>query len=773
MAVRNDNRCLLFFIIAFLLSLQCVILVGLIFSFHPLSSHIEFLNPSTSVYKPKYDLFLYDLLLVLCGGFYALLCVYDRSRRKHGHYGAWVRAEVFWVSLQVFAVLKMVSDDQKNGFFFYFLCGALSASFVSKILWPRRTWVDVFLAGMFQRTYHTTALAFRKIRMWTRFLPIRRRSRPVMPKASPCISWLLNAGTIVFIALLIYVPDLEALVGKIFLSEIAQRENSSFVVGTAYAVFTGLIPCVDVRSLYGVGLPVFWGKLMGLWGHFDYITFTRAVMGLFIVYYCAWFLLIRSWVKSTMLGITLILLIVNLNIFGVENPFSLVFVSFNTTAVRFGLDILWFVWINLHLKTARSVFLLLAGITTGIQLFYVMPTGLCLTVLFYGYSVILLAVPALRARFFVRDRDYSLLKAACFLVPGLFFGLMALCVGSNILSHAFWYNFFEQTRLAANGFPLSPYFSLWKGYPFLFCMSWGILVIFLASFVLVLTDIGRQGLGDRRLMIIVLLSLYGLMDYQQFIMLATPSVLLRNVKLLVIVTGLWMDIFLERKPAVWRFYITAAALAIVLFSIGGNLRFRTYPNIFNLSRNPNVDPRFPSCINTFSRNFPEWYKLPVNSLGQKFEDLRTEKDFRSDDELKKYARQEFNFDKDAQLIRALTPEGSRVAVISSQETLFLIQARRKPFFYVFPLIASRPMRMRTYLVDEFFSKENFFKTIDQLENLKPQYIFVQKVLLNRVVPSGYFFDYQGIVNLMMYVWGRYEPYQDGYYLMAMKRRDKK
>lgn len=764
MAVSTDKKYLLFFSLAFLLSLQCIILLGLILSFHPLPMHIELLNPNGSYYlHPKYDLSLYALFLALCGGFYLLLCLYGQPN------GAWIRVEFFWVLLQIFAILKMANDGSKDGPFLYFLYTALCLSFASKLYWEKRTWIDIILKPVCKTVSAIANLIYKKICILTNYFPIHLRSLPVISLKDSRIKWLLSGGMLIFIAMLIYIPDLETLVGKLFFVDDQSQENT-FMAGAAFGVFSGLTPCVDIRSLYGVGLPLFWGKLMGLLGHFDYLTLTHLFVDMFILYYCAWFLLIRSWVKSSILGFTLIVLIINLNIFGMDGGPITLFTHINTTAVRFGLDILFFVWVTLHLQTRRSVFLLLTGITAGLQLFYVLPTGICLTVTFYGYIIILLTIPAL-CKYFLSSRwDYALTKLACILVPVLFFSLMAMSVGPNILTQSFWYNFLEQVRYATNDFPMFPYFSLWQDSPFLLFTSWAILIIFMASFFLVLTSIRRKGVWNLRLMIIVLLSLYGILDYQQFLMLADPSVLLRNEKIIVLVIGLWIDIFLEKKTAVWRFYPALGALTIVFFSMVINPHFRTYPNIFNVSKNPNIDPRFPSIMNKDAIHFPEWYKLPVNSLGEKFEDFRTESDFKTDQDLKEYIRKEFNFDKDSQLIRALTPEGSRVAVISSNEMLFLIQSRRKPFFYIFPLICSRPMRIRTFPDDQIFTKENLLKTMYQLENQAPKYIFVQKILLNRNIPSGYFFDYQGISNLMHYVLDRYEPYQDGYYLMAMKRR---
>ena len=168
-----------------------------------------------------------------------------------------------------------------------------------------------------------------------------------------------------------------------------------------------------------------------------------------------------------------------------------------------------------------------------------------------------------------------------------------------------------------------------------------------------------------------------------------------------------------------------------------------------------------SYFNHLFIQYPDAYKFPLNSLGEANEDLRVHTDFASDDELVAYYRKEFNFAEDAKLIADLTPKGSKAAVLSSFEVKMLMQADRKPFFYYYPMVISRPLRMRMFVVNSVYTTDQLKKTIDQLETAKPEYIFMEKIFLNNYVPQAYFYDSPGFMPLLDYVQKNYVPSAQG------------
>ncbi len=99
-----------------------------------------------------------------------------------------------------------------------------------------------------------------------------------------------------------------------------------------------------------------------------------------------------------------------------------------------------------------------------------------------------------------------------------------------------------------------------------------------------------------------------------------------------------------------------------------------------------------------------------------------------------------------------------------------MQARRPPFFYHLPLLTSQPMRLRAYPADASHSP-NFLKdTLRQLEENKPEYVFMQRVFLQDKIPASYEGSKPEIVAIAAYIRDHYAPGPRGKYLVAMKRK---
>jgi len=217
-------------------------------------------------------------------------------------------------------------------------------------------------------------------------------------------------------------------------------------------------------------------------------------------------------------------------------------------------------------------------------------------------------------------------------------------------------------------------------------------------------------------------------------------------------------------------------LGISAFALFSNHAYLSYPNIFNFSPNPILAPAvkwpnkdLPYYFNNVPRNINPSLKLPANSLGDKDEGLKIETDFKTDAELKDYFNSEFDYSLDATLIDSLTLSNQPVPLISSFETRILMQADRKPFFYYFPLIDSRPRRMRMFPFSELWTINRLNVTINQFEQSKPQYVFMERILLTRQVPELYESIYPELLYILAYLDKYYRPYRYGKYLVALKR----
>ena len=164
-------------------------------------------------------------------------------------------------------------------------------------------------------------------------------------------------------------------------------------------------------------------------------------------------------------------------------------------------------------------------------------------------------------------------------------------------------------------------------------------------------------------------------------------------------------------------------------------------------------------------------RLPLNSLGETDERLRNEKDFAGDDDLRKYYDQEFDFSQDARLIDDLVAPQDKVALVSSFETKILMDAHRRPFFYYFPLVISRPMHMRTMVVTALYTQGHFQRTIAQIETQKPRYIFIERIFSKENIGLVNYHDGSAFLALMHYIHAHYDAYRTGHFLMALERRN--
>ena len=180
---------------------------------------------------------------------------------------------------------------------------------------------------------------------------------------------------------------------------------------------------------------------------------------------------------------------------------------------------------------------------------------------------------------------------------------------------------------------------------------------------------------------------------------------------------------------------------------------------------PNGKPYF----NHLFRDFEPQLKLPVNSLGGTKEELLAESDFADDAALVHYYRKNSRFTKDAALIASLTARSDEVPLISSFEVAMFMQADRKPFFYYFPLLISRPMTMRCFSACSIYTTDQLARTINKFEEEKPPYVFMERIYMAHEIPQAYVFRFPSLIPLVNYVRSHYTPVAQGEYLVALKR----
>ncbi len=568
---------------------------------------------------------------------------------------------------------------------------------------------------------------------------------------------------LIVIALVLYIPDMEAVVARDFLGQQFHHADGS-LIGAAFAYAKGATLYVDNASYYGLGMPVIVAQLTKVFGGFTYDNIFKVLMWMGIVYYALVFSLLRVWFKDTLLALACLAMAWRVQMFqwGVV---PIVWTTPQASILRFCFDILVLWMIYWHVTKGQWRYLVVGAMGCAVALYHMSSTGVWLAAAFYFYLLFVWS----------HTKDWRRVLMIAAIVPSLTALLFWWTVGPALLSKAFWANMGEFLNFFLSFFGTAPYAMHLKNKNFMLLLMG---LVYPLVYVITLTSVAAlcwlRKIRKEHIMAAVL-AVYGLGLYQYFVV-VTSNYYAAGLPFIFIVFW-WVKIAGAFLQPVWARRLRWGVLGMSLYALVTCQLFIAYPNVFNFSRNPMVDPKVAPLLdnhlyyfNQLFTQYPEAFKLPQNSLGEVNEDLRTEKDFSSDEELKTYFHKETDFAKDAGLIMQLTAPGSRVPLVSSFDILFLMQSHRRPFFYFCPLTNARPLRMRIFITTHLFTKQRLQKTIAQLEEEKPPYLFMERIFLTPQVPQAYFWDSVDFMNLLAYVLKHYEPYQNGEYLVAMKRR---
>jgi hypothetical protein len=593
------------------------------------------------------------------------------------------------------------------------------------------------------------------------------------PANKPALILLIDAGFVIFIVLFIYVPDVKAVIARMFVGE--QFHHWDLFMAPAWGYLKGLLPYVDIISQYGVGIPMLMGYGSHLFGGFSYEHVLSLLVMLCIIYYVASYVFLRCWLKSLPLVIIAMLIGLKTQMFhtGVS-PF--VFTYPSSTVIRNFFDVFFFLCIWGHLTTARRWLLWMAALICVLAEFNLIDTGVYLIGAFYVYLFLMCWLPDLRGRLLSRRSDW-LHAGGCFLaVPIGVLVLFYAVVGDHVFTKIYWDNMMEYIIYFLAGHGMIPYSeSLHYHYFWASLMGFIVPLVYVAS-ILVLGFLCFQRRIHSRHVLVIVLCVYGLGLYHYYVARTAVTSYYVSGLPFIFVICFWLQKILDRIHQDLRMKILMGIAVFCWFALWTNHQVLAYPNSFNLSRNPMTDPvvtlPFPDQRGYFDHlfiNYGPEYKLPANSLGETDEWLLTQRDFPNDDQVKRFYDQEFDFSKDAKLIASLTGPDEKVAILSSFEVKMLMQADRKPFFYFSPFLFSRPMHMRIFPLEGVHSAAYLKKTMGQLEDTKPPYVFMERIFLVNQVPAGYLDDVPRLLTVINYVRTYYKPYAYGKYLVAMKK----
>lgn len=699
--------------------------------------------------RPERETFLFRAFVVMCvlfqGVFMFILCARPDGKNSRLQDGVYAGFEFVLTALLLCAAYKMVIYDARSQLAEAAIRVLLGVAVLAKIFWTG-------IGEWFRRLYG--------------LIEIGEYARLIRSFAF----WFLGAMLVVFM----YMPDLEAVAARMFIGE-QYHHFDSFIAAPGWAHRMGRLLNMDIITQYGVGMPVILSELSRVFGPYGYVSLLATIMWLCISYYVGWYVLLRKWYGSVLIASAAILAAFRVQMFH-TGTFPFVFTYPSALPIRYIFDIglFWLLWIHLH--DPRQRYMAFMGLLCGTSLFYMTDTGLYLTAAFVFYGLFQLVCPSLRKDVWDRKRWYVPLTWMGIPVVTYFF-LMWVVQGHHLWSSQFWYNMGEFIEYFLSGWGVVPmYASLLERHFWASLMGFSIPLVYVATLTIVgsLIFLKKRPKQD---LFAVILCVYGLGIYHYYIARSAVTSYYTAGLPFMFICGYWIIVWIQSRPARQHVPWAAAVFGVSLFALVTNHNFVSYPNLVNVFRNPMTDAKvvqpLPNRLPYFNHLYtpvPESDRLARNSLGQRDEELLTERDFISDAQLVQYYRQARLFPEDVALIQGLIPENQPVALISSFEVELMVQSRRAPFFYYYPLVISRPMKMRTFPVSSLYTQSHWKRTENQLETARPEFVFLEKIFLSNNIPAHYAHDRPGMMILLGYVKSHYEPYAQGKYLVAMKRK---
>ncbi len=588
--------------------------------------------------------------------------------------------------------------------------------------------------------------------------------------------WLIASGMLI-LPLIIWVPDVEGAVARMFCGEHFHHMDW-LLMAAGWVHMSGNILGVDNISRYGIGAPVLVSEIAQRFlGRFDYVNAVIVVMAVSVVYYWVWFYALRLILKDTAWAFIAIFLGLRLHFFNMES-FPCIFTYPQVTPLRCFIDSLFFLSLILHIQSGRMKYLYAVSALSGFYVFYITGEGLYALATFYIFLVLREAFAAMNPGGVMSRLNIKQAAVLSGLPWVVLLASLWTVVGRHIFEGAFWFNQFEYVRFYQAGNSVALMINNLAA-PFILraCIAFILPVVYLFMLVILIGKLMQKKLrADGLVMACACIFLLICYHYNAMIATGMPSYLRNGVIMAMLIIYVIKEIAARFAQYHQRLCKLACGILVLVMTVTTH-QFLLHPNIFNLSRNPMTHPvvsQVPEGRNSYFSHlfisYPDAFKLPVNGLGQKDEMLVTENDFADDNQLKGFYRKESDYSIDAALIQSLTSPGQKVPLVSSFENLILMQAKRRPFFYTYFMVNSQPRRMRKFPVTILYTKSNLQREINRIEAQKPPYIFVEKTYMVSPFPQAYLYDNEDLVNTLYYIFAHYQPYKAGEFLMALKRK---
>ncbi len=537
-------------------------------------------------------------------------------------------------------------------------------------------------------------------------------------------NFLADALVVLMLIAVIGATDVQQALAVIFTHDKFYHFDS-LLMAPAWAHLNGLTLNSDVISQYSMVIPVVVGRLADAFGGFGYQSVLTVLVLLVTLYFIAFYWVLRSWLGSAVWAVFGILLALKLHMFH-DGVTPVVWRFPSTTVVRYWFDLfaLYAVW--RHCATFQTKYLWAAFAVAGIALAYMTDTGLYLLFALYVYLAAYLIKGHRQGTGIQLSKQWPSFLVLCGMPFAIALGVLFSVQGPAVLTQQMWINAFEFAGYFLQGWGAIPMHEVLQDRQF-FAFFMGFFIP--AVYVWTLIYVGGKCLTGRapwRDMFAVFLCVYGLFLYQYFVNRSALNSYYVVCLPYVGVVCYWLDALTRRSSVGLKRNIKLAAIGIVVALLGANRWFALYPNVLSIKRDA-------------------W--------------AQEEEAF----------KREFDFSSDARLIQGLTAPDERVALISNFETALLMGAQRKPFFYLFPLIESARCASHADGRNYLYTQERLIKTLRQIEDQKPRYIFIEKKFWQAYEKGSH--KMSGTLReLLRQISGQYSHQEDGQYLAAFKRR---
>lgn len=723
--------------------------LSMFFPIHPAPALVhDFFTTNQHVVAPKHDVLLYRIFILAgIASFILLIRAFARmTGQRYVSFQYFTLIQTAVVSTETFFLFKYAVYHYPlflNGFYV-----SLAASALIKIFSPE---------------------ILKYIRAFDEHLKVN--------KPFPNLSVWLTASGMVLIPLIIWVPDVEGAVARMFCGEHFHHMDW-LLMAAGWAHISGNILGYDTLSRYGIGAPILVSEIAQRFlGRFDYVNAVIVMMAISVVYYWIWFYALRLILKDTTWAFIAIFLGIRLHFFHMET-FPFIFTYPQVTPLRFFCDSLFFLFIILHMQAGRMVWLYLTAAVSGYAVFHITGEGLYTLITFYIFLILREFFAAANPGALIPRLKIKQLISLLIIPWVVLFTAVWMEAGRHAFEGLYWHNQFDYIHLVEEGFLIGTMMgNLTAPYIDRGMISFVLPVVYL--FILVIF-IGRMMQKSMKTDGFIMASacVFLLISYHYHVTVSNnmPSYL-RNGVVIAMVTVYFLKVITARLGKYHqRLCKLACGIMVFIFMVTTH-QFLLHPNIFNLARNPMTHPvvtQVPFGRNSYFSHlfisYPDAFKLPVNGLGETNEMLVTENDFADDNQLKEFYRRESDYSKDAALIQSLTTPDQKIPLVSSFENLILMQAKRRPFFYTYFMVNSQPRRMRKFPITVLFNKSTLQREMDRIESQKPPYIFVERTYMVSPFSQAYLYDNEDLVDFLYYIFAHYQPYKAGEFLEAMKRK---